>query len=88
MRRVNRFRFEPGTVYLFTESRKDRPECGLYGLFDCMDRGKIKLEAVQHRPCGLRYGEYLPDGYRYVRKAKEDEIRDFCYLHGLSLIHI
>lgn len=88
MRRVNRFRFEPGTVYLFTESRKDRPECGLYGLFDCMDRGKIKLEAVQHRPCDLRYGEYLPDGYRYVRKAKEDEIRDFCYLHGYDRCRI
>ena len=53
MRRVSRFHFEPGTVYLFTESRKDEPEYGLFGLFDCMDRGKIKLEAVQHRPCGL-----------------------------------
>ena len=79
---MSRFHFEPGTVYLFTESRKDEPEYGLFGLFDCMDRGKIKLEAVQHRPCGLRYEEYLPDEYRYERKAKGDEIRDFCYLHG------
>ena len=85
MRRVNRFRFEPGTVYLFTESRKDRPECGLYGLFDCMDRGKIKLEAVQHRPCGLRYGEYLPAGYRDVRKANEDERCRIERLHTPNL---
>lgn len=76
------------TVYLFTESRKDEPEYGLFGLFDCMDRGKIKLEAVQHRPCGLRYEEYLPDEYRYVRKAKGDEIRDFCYLHGYDRCRI
>ena len=88
MRRVSRFHFEPGTVYLFTESRKDEPEYGLFGLFDCMDRGKIKLEAVQHRPCGLRYEEYLPDEYRYVRKAKGDEIRDFCYLHGYLMSSI
>ena len=88
MRRVSRFHFEPGTVYLFTESRKDEPEYGLYGLFDCMDRGKIKLEAVQHRPCGLRYEEYLPDESRYVRKAKGDEIRDFCYLHGYDRCRI
>ena len=88
MRRVNRFRFEPGTVYLFTESGKIGPNAACTACSTAWTEGKSNSEAVRQRPCGLRYGEYLPDGYRYVRKAKEDEIRDFCYLHGYDRCRI
>ena len=82
MERIDDFPFTVGCVYLFAVCPRGNSVCGVYGIFDRFDEGRIRLEALQYEGDDLRCDEYLPRGYRYVRVARPEEIRDFCFLYG------
>ena len=79
MERIDDFPFTAGCVYLFAVCDS---ACGIFGIFDRFDNGRIRLEALRSGCDDLRCDEYLPYGYRYVRVARPEEVRDFYFLYG------
>lgn len=43
---------------------------------------RIKLEALWYGGKILLFNYYLPAYFKYVRRAKSNEIRDFCFVYG------
>ncbi len=84
MVRVDDFSFAAGGVYLFAVCPRGTSACGVFGIFDRFDGGRIRLEALWYGGGDLRYDECLPPDYRYVRAARSEEIRDFYFLYGYS----
>ena len=79
MKRINNFHFTEGNVYMFSGSPFDCFACGLY---DRTEKGRLKLEALWYGGKILLFNYYLPAYFKYVRRAKSNEIRDFCFVYG------
>jgi len=82
MERIDNFPFTVGCVYLFAACPRGDSACGIYGIFDRFDEGRIRLEALRCANGDLQCDAYLPHGYRYVRVVRPEEIRDFYFLYG------
>ncbi len=82
MKRISDFHFTEGDVYMFSVCPFGSSSCGIYGIYDRTDEGRIKLEALWYGGDILLYNDYLPIHFRYVRRAKPNEIRDFCFTYG------
>ena len=76
------FHFTEGNIYMFSTCPFGSSSCGVYGIYDRMDNGRIRLEVLWYGGNILLYNDYLPIHFRYVRCAKPDEIRDFCFAYG------
>lgn len=74
------FTYEMGEVYLFHPTEMLCPaDTFLWGLFDRRIGGRIYLESSSHDLCHFRLWHRLPQSYRYMRRARRSEYRDYIF---------
>lgn len=83
MQKLNPASLAVGELYLFsdTPATREADSC-LWGIFDRMDAGRIRLEHMARDLRMIDHGMLLPQQYGYVRRASRAELRDFFYLLG------
>lgn len=90
MKKLSDASLADGELYLFSETPETQePESCLWGTFDRMDSGRIRLEHMARDLRAFDHNLLLPEQYGYVRRASRSEVRDFYYLLGCddALIH-
>lgn len=72
--------FEIGELYLFHRTKAGCPsEESLWGVFDRIEAGHIRLESSSSDLRGFRLWHRLPADYRYARRASRAELRDYAF---------
>lgn len=72
---------ECGELYIFTTRPNDKDRC-IWGMFDCKEQNRIRLEVSSFDLKTFHHYESLPQRYRYCRRATRDELRDFFFNCG------
>ncbi len=81
--KFHRQAFVIGDLYLFHPTKKYCPSrSSLWGIYDKIEGGIIYLESSTLDLRHFSKWHYLPDKYRYSRRATRRELRDYMYNMG------